>query len=691
MNVFDKTAKWISDGNHFVAESKKTGSPAVYLKKQFNVSAVPETAPLKICGLGLYEAYINGEKVGDRVLEPAFTEYDKRVLFSEYDAAKHLKKGENTVLVILGDGWYNQTTRDTWGFYRAAWRDCPKLLFELEVGKEKVVSDKSWSVSRGEIVSNAIRAGEYHDFNAEYDWRGAALTTPPGGILEKSELPPIRECEVLSPVSSLSGDNCVIYDFGKNITGYISAEFSGQKGEQIFIEYSDRVTGGRVDNASNSMYIFNAGLRYQTDGCTLSGGRDYFKPLFVYHGFRYAAVYGGKAENIKAYFVHTDLKRCGGFDSSSEILNKLYDMSINAVLGNYHGFPTDCPHREKNGWTGDAQLSLETCLFNFDMHSAYKKWLGDFMLNQRPSGQISAIIPSCGWGFNWGSGPAWDIAFFRLADAIYTFYGDKVYAEKLYPYLKKYYDYISGYVSGGLLCVGLGDWNYPKNITFKVCPTELTDSGYYKLMCEILHRFAVEFEPARAEEFSAAAKRAALAIKAKFAGEDSLTGLAAQSYFGIEDTSAAVVNYLVQNDYAPHCGILGAKFVFDTLARAGRGDIALKILERTEYPSFGYWIKNGQTTLCEDFELTNSLNHHMYSCIAEYMCTGLAGLKMKTPLTAQLQPCLPNGLTYVTAESHGFKVKVVRDNGAVKVSFTVPACGELIYNGKTYGVGNYSL
>lgn len=690
MDIFDKKAKWISDGGHFIAESEEAGSPALYLEKSFGLKNFPEKAVVKICGLGLYELYINGARVGDRVLEPPFTEYDKRVAYSVYDVKKYLRTGQNRLLVILGDGWYNQTTRDTWGFYRAAWRDCPKLLFELDADGEKTVSDRSWSVSRGGIASNALRSGEYHDFTAKREVRPAAFTTPPGGELFCPDMPPMRECETLAPVSVERGNGCTIYDFGKNITGYVSAIFEGERGEKVYIEYSDRIKDGRCDNESNSMYLFNKGLRYQTDGCTLSGGTDFFKPRFVYHGFRYAAVYGkAAAKDIKAYFVHTDLERKGKFECSSAIVDKLYEMSINAVLCNYHGFPTDCPHREKNGWTGDAQLSLETCLHNFDMRGAYKKWLGDFIVNQRPSGQISAIVPSCGWGFNWGSGPAWDIAFFRIADALLSFYGDEETAAAVYPRLKKYYRYISSYLENGLLCVGLGDWNYPKNIKFSVCPTQLTDSCYYKLMSEILGKFAERFEPEAAAAYCAEAERTAAAIREKYSDEQSLTGLAALDFFGVADRGAEVFEYLEKNGCVLHAGILGTKFLFGVLARRKRSDLALRLLERTEYPSFGYWAEAGQTSLCEDFELTNSLNHHMYSCIAEYMCSGLCGLKLETPLKASLSPDLPSSMEFAETESHGFKVALRREKDKIRMDVTVPKAASLRYGRELFGEGKY--
>jgi alpha-L-rhamnosidase len=333
-------------------------------------------------------------------------------------------------------------------------------------------------------------------------------------------------------------------------------------------------------------------------------------------------------------------------------MNKLYNMSINSIYSNYHGFPTDCPHREKNGWTGDAQLSLETCLYNFDMAEAYRKWLNDFIDNQRLSGQISAIIPTCGWGFNWGSGPAWDIALFRISYAMKKYYNDNAICKKMYPVMKKYFDYISSYVKNGLLAMGLGDWNYPKDIKFKICPTELTDSCYYMLMAEILTEFSEIFEHEKTDYYNKISKNIKNSIKEKYSNkEESLTGMCALQYFRISNESQRILKYIEDNNYEPHAGILGVKFLLDVLGKIGRTDIALQILERTEYPSFGYWIKNGQTSLCEDFELTNSLNHHMYGYVSEFMMRYICGIEFENGMQkVVLSPNLPKKLDFASSE-----------------------------------------
>ena len=689
-------ARWISQGSLFISEVNECGSPAHYFKKTFTIDKAWQNAIVHVCGLGLYELYLNGSRVGDRVLEPAFTAYHQRVLYSSYDVAKYLQVGLNTVEVILGDGWYNQTSRDTWGFYRAPWRDFGKLIFTLMVdGKEKVVSDTSWEVSLGELTKSTLRVGEEYDFSKEREYGRVFFANPPGGILYPSYLPPIRECEELLPINVIDFGEYKVYDFGKNIAGYCYAKLNAKDGDFARFDYSERFVDGVVDNKLNSKFVVNVPI-CQRDECKLIEGVNEYKPKFTYHGFRYVAVYtSAEILEIKALFVRTDLEQRGEFNSSNDVLNALYAMSTNAILSNYHGFPTDCPHREKNGWTGDAQLSIEPSIYNFDMHFAYKKWLDDFKDNQLASGQISAIIPTGAWGFNWGSGPCWDIAFFRIPQALYKYYGDVEAVKEIYPYLVKYFDYMSKYLQNDLLEVGLGDWNYPRKIEFNVCPLELLSSANFMQMADILADFSQTLSPSCVEKYKEISKRVGLAILNKYSDEKSLTGLATLDYMGLADRKQEVCDYLEANNFAVHFGIIGNKYVFDVLRRAKRSDLALKLLQRTEYPSFGYWVENGQTALCEDFEMKNSLNHHMYSPIIEYMINGFCGVTIKGVNEFELNPDLPKGLEYVEYAyktlNGNLKVKVYNKGEYFAISLEIPANCVVTYNGEEYTFGKYEL
>lgn len=673
-------AKWISNGWHYVELESKLGSPSVTMRKIFHMDGTDGAHILKICGVGFFTAYLNGNRLGDGVLEPPFTAYDKRAIFRAYEVSGFLKRGENVLEVDLGDGWYNQTTIDTWGFYRAPWRDNAKLIACL-TGEGGFVSDDAWEWSFNQVVSNALRAGERIDRTAEREYRKACVVNPAGGALSFDAMPPIRECEKLAPVSVWKKGNRTYYDFGKSMSGYCSFTLRGKRGAIVSVTYSDRMTDGELDNASNAMYIFNEGVRFQTDEIVLSGGADLYKPEYVYHGYRYVCVETDGETEISdpvGYFVHTDLERIGGFECSAPQLNALYEMSVQAILSNYVGFPTDCPQREKNGWTGDAQLSLETSVYTFDMCESYAKFLRDIADCQRSCGQIPAIVPTAGWGYNWGSGPAWDVAFFRLAYAEYYYYGRTDILDEHYEGLKKYLAYLSTYEDkDGLVENGLGDWNYPKKIEFAVCPTRLTSSCYYLQMTKILAEISDVLGKGDGDALRRKAERLQNGILSAYAEEKSLTGMAALSYFGLADRTDGIVQYLEANGYQPHVGILGNKFLLDALGKAGKTEAIYKYLSRKEYPSFGYWCERGQTALCEDFELTNSLNHHMYSPVAEALLKYVSGIIAGKGLTEfVISPHIPAGETYTKAyiktPCGRLSVSAVRTGNGVELETEVP-------------------
>ena len=680
-------ANWISNGNHFVAEDNVTGRPSITLRRKFFFDKIEPSAVLTVCGLGFFEAYINGERVGDGVFEPPFTDYCKRVILRSYPVADKLKSGENELEITLGDGWYSHTDLDTWGFFRAPWRDDVKAICKLTNGEKTVCSDENFEWTFNETTKNSLRSGARIDFSminpgTEKVYRKAVLTTPPGGELVYSSIPPMRECERIKPVSMrTTADNSIICDFGKNMTGYVSFCVKGARGTEITVEYSDRINGDDLDNESNSMYVFRKDAPYQTDALVLSGENDFYKPKFAFNGFRYVKISRSrkaKIENITAYFTHTDLRKQTDFEISDELLNDLYKMSMQAILSNYVGIQTDCPHREKNGWTGDAQLSVEPCVYNFDMRGAYEKFIDDVTDAQRPSGQIPCIVPTCGWGFNWGSGPAWDVALFRIAHAEKFYYENDAAVKKALPAMKKYLGYLSAYEDAdGLVSVGLGDWNFPKNIEFEVCPLALVSSGYYKLMLEI---YAGLTENAyEAVEYRVKAKKIGEAIYKRFSDDKTLTGLCALWYFGVKDTEKEVKEYLENNGYSLHAGILGVKFLFALLGEKGLSEEAYKILSRKDYPSFGYWREHGQTALCEDFELKNSLNHHMFSPIAEYMIRYMAGVRLgEGKRSVTLKPNLPervkNVKLCVETIFGDFKAEIFRSGDKLKIKTDVP-CG----------------
>ena len=655
MTSFTKKARWIglAEGGFFPTNCP---APAIELRKSFTLDTLPKSAECLILGLGLHVLYINGKRVGDDVLSPAFTAYDKRALYLRHDVTEYLTEGENVIAVKLGNGFFNETVVGHWNVHLASWRNTPRLLFELFAdGESLIVSGTDWRVrDTGATVHNVLRTGEYYDArledgwkNAEYcdtGWRLAAEVRPAGGIVKEMLLPPVRECEHIRPVAKWQTKRGVIYDFGKNIAGYVSLEGVAASGASVSLTYSEKLDGHELDT-ENARYIVYA-HPFAEDRYTFSGnGVEKWRPDFVYHGFRYVEARwdgGDSGElDLTAHFVHTDLKSKGEFTCSDELMSWIYDAGIRSFLSNYQGHPLDCPHREKNGWTGDAVISSDYAVCLYDMKVPYLKWIADMHDAQRVNGQLPGIIPSAGWGYAWGSGPAWDYAAFYLPYVLYRETADSEALVAAYPVMKHYFDYaLSREDDDGLVCYGLSDWCPPTEIgECNIMENRFSDSCYYMDMYRIASCAAkLAGDIKSSEEYTKAAERIKKSIKKIYATDSQIKShgqgaLAFLLYFDVIEGEAAEhvaerLAELVKNDsYVHKVGILGMKALPNALSKYGYNDVAIKLLTRTEYPSYGHWRSLGETTLCEKWENVSSRNHHMYSDVINWMIRNIAGLQ----------------------------------------------------------------
>jgi len=656
----DWKAKWICAYN--AGTDIETSIPAPLLRKSFQLDKKIRKARVYICGLGYYELYINGVKIGDDVLSPAFTKYDSTVLYNTYDVLDSLAPGENVVGVILGNGWYNPFTEEVWNHRQSPWRDHPKLLFQMHVtfedGEEiTLVSDRSWKVSDGPIIFDGLRNGEFYDARREKDgwskpgyddseWKHALIAKAPGGLLRSSQLPPIRITGTIKPVSLKEVQSGVwVYDLGQNISGWAKIKVSGPKGTEITLKYAEKIKDdGSLDQSNIDIYIKSG--ECQTDKYILKGeGVEEWEPRFTYHGFQYVQVTGFPGtpalDSLVGRVVHTDLESRGEFECSNVLLNSIQKCARWSTLTNYHGIPTDCPHREKNGWTGDASLSAEQVLLNFDPVTAYAKWMRDFADVQRPSGQLPGIVPTGGWGFNWGSGPAWDSAMILIPWYVYLYRGDVSLLEDMYENMKRYVDFMTSMSEEGIVDFGLGDWCPPVGgPADHQCPVAVTSTAYYYVDTQIVAKAAALLgKKEDAERYSNLAGNIREAFREKFLDKDTgvvtgncQTSMACALYQGMvnEDEKPRVLEKLVEQVELKgrhiDCGILGAKYVMHTLSEMGRTDLAYAMATQTDFPSWGHWIAQGATTLWETFAGDASRNHHMFSDISAWFYKGLAGI-----------------------------------------------------------------
>ncbi|MDP4228664.1 MAG: family 78 glycoside hydrolase catalytic domain, partial [Bacteroidota bacterium] len=365
--------------------------PAPYFRKVFDIKKKIKSARAYIAVAGLYELYVKGKKAGNHCLDPMFTRFDRRTLYVTYDVTSQLEIGKNTLGVILGNGWYNLQSTAVWYFHQAPWRARPAFCMDLRVtyddgSVETLTSDASWKTSSSPIVLNSIYTGEHYDARLEqpgwntasFDdsaWKPASLRSAPSSHIVAQILYPIRKIETVPTKNVIKiNDTTYVFDLGRNIAGVSQFSVASPTGTIFRLKHGERLDDdGRVNMSNIDVHYRPTDDTdpFQTD-IFISGGKgmETFVPHFNYKGFHYVEVTSSKPvelnkENLTAYFMHSDVPPAGKINSSNPTLNKIWWATNNSYLSNLFGYPTDCPQREKNGWTGDAHTAIETGLYNF--------------------------------------------------------------------------------------------------------------------------------------------------------------------------------------------------------------------------------------------------------------------------------------------------------------------------------------
>lgn len=650
---------WITDTHNIHLK------PAACFRKTLALKHHVKEARAYIAVAGLYELYINGNRVGDHRLDPAYTRYDRRTLYLTHDVTQMLKQGDNAVGVLLGNGWYNHQSTAVWNFDQAPWRARPKFCMDIRVvyddGKVEFISTGSdWKTSLSPIIFNSIYTAEHYDTRKEqpgwntpaFDdkgWKNASCTTAPSRLIVSQQMHPIRDVEVLLPIEMTRlSDTAYLFNLGRNIAGVSQLTLKGNPGTEIRLKHAERIHQDGTADMSNIDYHYRPTDNsdpFQTDIFILGGtGEETFRARFNYKGFQYVEVSASEpieltTGSLKAYFMHSDVPVAGSISSSSELLNKIWAATNAAYLSNLFGYPTDCPQREKNGWTGDAHIAIETGLYNYDGITIYEKWLADHRDEQAPNGVLPAIIPTGGWGYHWGNGVDWTSTVAIIPWNIYLFYGDKHLLESMYDNIKRYVDHLNFIYPTGITNWGLGDWIPIKSRSSK----ELTSSIYYYIDADILAKAAKLLNKQEDyETYSALARKIRVAINNRFLNEaegiycnGTQTELSAPLYWGIvpEQLQNLVARRLadkVSRDGAMDVGLLGSKTILNALSMNGYADLAYRLASKDTYPSWGWWIKNGATTLYENWRIDGkkdlSLNHIMFGEISAWYYKALGGI-----------------------------------------------------------------
>lgn len=663
----------------FICASKEYGKineriAAPWFKKNIELGGDIEKAEITVCGLGFYELYFNSARLTKGLLCPYNSNSDDIVFYDHYDITEALEQGDNEFRFLLGNGMQNAFGGFIWDFDKASFRSAPKLAFAIEItykngNRELIEADESVLTKSSKILSDDLRLGEIYDATAESgEWSHALTASAPKGEKRISTAKPIVPRAEIKPIKIWREDEAFVYDFGINTSGVCRLKLNGRKGQKITLTFGEILNDGKF-SYRNTTFDHSADKYFQQDIYICEDGENEWQPTFTYHGFRYVKVEGLEehqaTEDLLTFVVfNTDLGCKGSFECSDEALNKLHRMSLNSTLSNFHHFPTDCPHREKNGWTADAALSSAHTLLYFEPTDNYKQWLRCICKAQRKDGALPGIVPTGGWGFEWGNGPAWDSVLVELPYQIRQKRNDLSAFEECAESILRYVKYLQNRLDkNGLLAIGLGDWCAPHNPM--KAPLILTDSiEAYDIAAKASDMFAAIGQKENADFCADFARKMRENIRTKLFDQASCTfkgncqtSQAMGIYYGIiekdvtDKAMAVLLSQIEETDYHIDTGVLGGRVLFHVLAEHDEIDTAMKILKAPTHPSYVQWIDAGDTALCEGFyeyEGLSSHNHHFWGNISAFFMEQICGIKARGE-KIDIEPHFPQNINCAKA------------------------------------------
>jgi alpha-L-rhamnosidase len=680
LDPVDWVARWVGNGRPASQRDEDfyREDPAPLLRREFELPGPVRNARLYVTGLGWYEAWINGERVGDRALDPLWTSYAERVLYSTYDVTELVREGPNAIGAMLGKGWYDPLPLRMWG--RLNLREHlaigrPRLLAQLEVELEDgsrltVASDESWVWADGPVRRDNVYLGEVYDARAErpgwsepgYDasgWEPARLDPTPVGALHAQAAPPIRVLGTLPAVRrSEPTPGTWILDLGENFAGWVRLTVEGTAGTQVRLRYGELLHADGTLNPLTSVcgQIKGPGvggpgapdLAVQADTYVLrGGGPETWTPRFTFHAFRYVEVTGWPGEPpldaVVGLRLGCDLEPVGTFSSSSERLARIDAMVRRTFRANVLGVQSDCPHRERFGYGGDIVATADAFLGAFDMAGFYSKVVRDFADDADGNGVFPMTAPYVGIAYagleEGGSPIGWSIAHPVLVHAAVRYLGDRALADEQYEALRRYVEYVRAQAGErGVLERGLSDHE-----SLEQRPVRVTSTAFYARATRILADLAdLLGRQDDGREYAALAAR----IGRDFADEliQGTTGVVDNGTQGAQAIAlaeglvpaasrASVLRRLLDEpglrEDRLSTGIFGTPALLEALSASGHADLAWALVDRDAFPGWGHMLQSGATTLWEHWELsenTFSHNHPMFGSVRQWMVEWLAGL-----------------------------------------------------------------
>jgi alpha-L-rhamnosidase len=684
-----------------------TLGPGRYLRRAFIAKSPIAKARLYATALGVYEAFLNGHRIGDRLLDPGWTDYKKRVMVETFDVTKLLIAGTNCIGAVIGDGWY--AGRLGW-MGLAQYGTRPVFAAQLEIkhadgSREVIATDESWKAGPGEVIGSDAQWGEIIDARKASAWNqpqfnDSGWTKP---VIEEHQLaldpqrgPPVRVLLELPPQRMTRRGETWMVDFGQNLVGHVRLSARGAAGTAVTVRHAEML------DTNDALYTENLRTALATDTFILKGqGRETFEPHFTFHGFRYVEITGYPGDlapkDLRAVVVGSDTPRIGEWECSDPDLNRLYSNIVWSQRGNFLSVPTDCPQRdERMGWMGDAQVFAPTAACNADVAAFFDKWMVDVNDGQPARGDFANVSPRIaspqpGW-------PVWGDAGIIVPWVLFNACGDEAFLADNYPHMTRWLDYCTGTAKNLILSGGVGDHLAPQRT-----PTEVVDTAYFANSAHIVARAAAILgkteEAAKYEklfqEIKAAFNATFIATNGAVRGETQ-TGSILELGFDLlpPELRAATARRLATNvEQAGHLttGFVGNGLVCPTLSEIGRSDLAWNLLLTNSYPSWLFSVKNGATTIWERWDgwtpehgfqdpAMNSFNHYSLGSVGDWLYSGAAGIELDETHPGykhfRLRPQFTPRLTWVKAsiESPYGRISSRWENrgGQIQYDVTVP-------------------
>jgi alpha-L-rhamnosidase len=663
----DWSAKWIQAK---VEEDTTKSQPAQYFRKAFSLDKEIKSARLYITCHGLYQAFINGRRVGDQVLTPGWTSYNKRLQYQVYDVTDLLQPGDQAIGILLGDGWYRGYLG--WKDNRNIYGKRLALLAQLQVdyadnSREIIITDQSWKATNdGPILMSDIYMGETCDARKEmanwalagFDdcgWNGVAVETADKDHLIASMGPAVRKTKEIKPVNMMTtAEGKTIVDMGQNMVGWVRLKVNGNAGDTITLRHAE------VLDKEGNLYTENLRTAKQTiTYICKGGGEEIFEPRFTFQGFRFVEVSGYPGEldssSLTGMVVHSDMAFTGRFSCSDSLINQLQHNIQWGLRGNFIDVPTDCPQRdERLGWTGDAQVFAPTACLNVDAASFYTKWMNDLAADQGDDGKVTDVVPDVLNGN--GGHTGWGDAAVIVAWTVYLNYGDRRILQNQYESMKAWIDYMETRSDDDY--IWQQDWHYGDWLSFDdshpaymgaYTETDLIATAYFAYSTRIMFRIAeILGKSEDAQRFKALAEKIKEAFIAEFVTPNGRLVSDTQTAYTLalamdllpDSLRPAAAGYLNRNvNSFKHIttGFLGTPLISQVLTENGYTDTAYMLLNRKDYPSWLYPVTMGATTIWERWDgmrpdstfqdhRMNSFNHYAYGAIGKWLYSTVAGI-----------------------------------------------------------------